>query len=76
MQDCHVRNAAAKCRLGLLQSSEFAGDREHSMSTSGAYYASSGVACLCQSFEYVHLRKTNVRTNQLDMQEAILCLAQ
>ena len=32
---CHVGNTAQHCRLGLLQDSVFAGDFEHSKSTSG-----------------------------------------
>ena len=39
-QYCHVGNTAQQCRLGLLQDSEFAGDLEHSKSTSG------GILCI------------------------------
>ena len=34
-QNCHVGNTAKKCRLGLFQDSDFAGDLEDSKSTSG-----------------------------------------
>ena len=34
-QYCHVGNTAKKCRLGLFQDSDFAGDLEDSKSTSG-----------------------------------------
>ena len=33
-QYCHVGNTAKQCRLGLFQDSDFAGDIEHSKSTS------------------------------------------
>ena len=34
-QYCHVGNTAKRCRLGLFQESDFAGDLEDSKSTSG-----------------------------------------
>ena len=39
-QYCHVGNTAQRCRLGLFQNSDFAGDPEDSKSTSG------GILCL------------------------------
>ena len=38
-QYCHVGNTAQKCRLGLFQDSDFAGDLEDSKSTSGNFGA-------------------------------------
>ena len=35
IQYCYVSNTAKQCRLGLFQDSDFAGDLEHSKSTSG-----------------------------------------
>ena len=37
-QYCHVRNTGKRCRLGLFQDSEFAGDLEDSKSTSGGTF--------------------------------------
>ena len=34
-QYCHVSNTAKRCRLGLFQDSDFAGDLEDAKSTSG-----------------------------------------
>ena len=46
-QDCHVRNTAKQCRLGLFQDSDFAGDLEDSKSTSG------GTLCIFGSHTFV-----------------------
>ena len=46
-QYCHVGNTAQKCRLGLFQDSDFAGDLEDSKSTSG------GVLCILGSHTFV-----------------------
>ena len=35
---CHVGNTAQRCRLGLCQDSDFAGDLEDSKSTSGEVF--------------------------------------
>ena len=44
---CHVGNTAKQCRLGLFQDSDFAGDLEHSKSTSG------GTLCIFGSHIFV-----------------------
>ena len=46
-QYCHVGNTAKQCRLGLFQDSDFAGDLEHSKSTSG------GSLCVFGSHTFV-----------------------
>ena len=46
-QYCHVGNTAKKCRLGLFQDSDFAGDLEDSKSTSG------GTLCIFGSHTFV-----------------------
>ena len=46
-QYCYVGNTAQQCRLGLFQDSDFAGDSEHSKSTSG------GVLCVVGSHTFV-----------------------
>ena len=46
-QYCHVGNTARRCRLGLLQDSDFAGDLEDSKSTSG------GTLCIFGSHTFV-----------------------
>ena len=46
-QKCHVGNTAKKCRLGLFQDSDFAGDLEDSKSTSG------GTLCIFGSHTFV-----------------------
>ena len=46
-QYCHVGNTATQCRLGLFQDSDFAGDLEHSKSTSG------GTLCVFGSHTFV-----------------------
>ena len=46
-QYCHVENTAKKCRLGLFQDSDFAGDLEDSKSTSG------GTLCVFGSHTFV-----------------------
>ena len=46
-QYCYVGNTAQQCRLGLFQDSDFAGDLEHSKSTSG------GVLCIFGSHTFV-----------------------
>ena len=46
-QFCHVGNTAKQCRLGLFQDSDFAGDIEHSKSTSG------GTLCVFGSHTFV-----------------------
>ena len=46
-QYCHVGNTAEQCRLGLLQDSDFTGDREDSKSTSG------GTLCIFGSHTFV-----------------------
>ena len=46
-QYCHVGNTAKQCRLGLFQDSDFAGDLEHSKSTSG------GTLCIFGSYTFV-----------------------
>ena len=46
-QYCYVGNAAKQCRLGLFQDSDFAGDLEHSKSTSG------GTLCIFGSHTFV-----------------------
>ena len=45
-QHCHVGNIANKCRLGLFQDFDFAGDLEDSKSTSGEH---------CAFWEVIHL---------------------
>ena len=54
-QYCHVGNTARQCRLGLFQDSDFAGDIEDSISTSG------GILCI--------FWKSHVRANKLYLQE-------
>ena len=46
-QSCHVGNTAQRCRLGLFQDSDFAGDLEDSKSTSG------GILCVFGSHTFV-----------------------
>ena len=46
-QYCHVGNTAKRCRLGLFQDSDFAGDLEDSKSTSG------GTLCVFGSHTFV-----------------------
>ena len=46
-QYCHVGNTAQHCRRGLFQDSDFAGDLEHSKSTSG------GILCIFGSRRFV-----------------------
>ena len=46
-QYCYVGNTAKQCRLGLFQDSDFAGDLEDSISTSG------GTLCIFESCTYV-----------------------
>ena len=46
-QYCHVANTAKQCRLGLFQDSDFAGDLEDSISTSG------GTSCIFGSHTFV-----------------------
>ena len=55
-QNCYVGNTAQQCRLGLFQDSDFAGDLEDSKSTAGR--------------TSVHIWKSYIRTNKLDVQEA------
>ena len=45
-QYCHVGNTAQQCRLGLFQDSDFAGDLEHSKSTSVEFSAYSEITRL------------------------------
>ena len=49
-QYCHVWNSAQRCRLGLFQDSDFAGDLEDSKSTSG------GILCIFGSHTFVPRR--------------------
>ena len=60
-QYCHVCTAQ-RCRLGLFQDSDFAGDLEDSKSTSGRIL--------------VYLRKSNNCSNQLVVQEANVSVSQ
>ena len=46
-QSCHVGNTAQRCRLGLFQNSDFAGDLEDSKSTSA------GTLCVFGSHTFV-----------------------
>ena len=46
-QCCHLGNTAKRCRLGLFQDSDFAGDLEDSKSTSG------GILCIFGSRTFV-----------------------
>ena len=46
-QYCHMGNTAKQCRLGLFQDSDFAGDLEDSISTSG------GTSCIFGSHTFV-----------------------
>ena len=55
-------STAEQCRLGLFQDSDFADDLEDSRWTSG---------CI-----FVHFWESNVRSNQLDVQEGNCSLAQ
>ena len=50
-QYCHVGNTAQPCRLGLFQDSDFAGDLEDSMSTSG------GTLCIFGSYTFVPISR-------------------
>ena len=61
-QYCHVGKTAQHCRLGLFQDSDFAGDLEDSKSTSRR--------------SLLYLRKQNICSCILDVQEAKFCLAQ
>ena len=61
-QYCRVGNTAKQCRLGLFQDSDFAGDLEDSKSTSGG--------------TFVHLRKSYVCSNKLDVQETNISFSQ
>ena len=58
---CHVGNVAKQCRLRLFQDSDFAGDLEDSKSTSGV--------------NIVHVRKSNICSNKLDVQETNCCFS-
>ena len=46
-QCCHVGNTTQQCRLGLFQTSDFAGDLEDSKSTSG------GILCIYESRTFI-----------------------
>ena len=48
-QYCHVGNTAQRCRLGLFQDSDFAGDLEDQKSTSG------GTLCIFGSHTFVSI---------------------
>ena len=59
---CHMGNTAQKCRLGLFQDSDFAGDLEDSKSTTGGRSS------------FLFLRKPNMCAIKLDVQKLNLSL--
>ena len=61
-QDCHVGNTAKQCRLGLFQDSDFAGNLEDSK--------------LHFWRNIVHIRKSYICSNKLDVQETNCCFSQ
>ena len=66
-QFCHLGNTAKQCRLGLFQDSDFAGDLEDSISTSG------GTLCVFGSHTFVRIswmckKQTSVSHNSTDSQ--------
>ena len=71
-QCCYVGNTAQKCRSGLLQDSDFAGDLEDSKSTSGGILCISGkltfvpTSWMCKKRTSVSHSSTEVEVISLD----------
>ena len=71
-QYCHVGNTAKRCRLGLSQDSDFAGDLEVSKSTSGGTLCIFGshtfvpISCMCKKQTAVSHSSTESEIISLD----------